>query len=204
MPRTLSEAALKHRGKTLVAIYLGICLSVLIFLMGALVAAWTHECSDYLFSARWCLDELETLFTGPLPADAADIHYDNGPVYALLSFKAPPESANEFANRFCAGFLYQGYDPFNTQDNVSGDIGHLVQTQEDMFYYSSSPDSSRTLYGNRCFDLARGGLNQILVDRTLPETYTIKLEISGGCNSRARPYPCSVPPTDYPNHDSES
>jgi hypothetical protein len=157
---------------------------------------------DYLFAPRWRLGELEESFTGTLPQDAAEISYQSAAAYGLLTFKASPASASDFAHRFCYGFLYQGYDPFKAVDNVSREEGYLIKTERESFYYSSSPDTPTTFYGNRCLDYDRGGMHQILLDTTDSNSYSVSLEISATCYNTNSPHPCDGDYIEYEDRGS--
>ena len=102
----------------------GLALAFILIAIALQVISDSWNSDDYLFAARWSIDELQSYFTGALPADATAIVYQPGPATGLLTFTASPETATEFANRFCGGLRYQGYDPFNAQDKVSQSAGY--------------------------------------------------------------------------------
>lgn len=153
-----------------------------------------------LLGAQWSLEELEKLFIGNFPKNATDVQYQSLANYALLSFSSPPSDALEFAKRFCYGSLIEGYDPFSSIDsnNLSDDI--LIQTNPDYFYYSHSINNLNPQMGNRCSDLRRGGLHQIVVYKNDDNLYQVKLEISATCNNQNAPHPCEGIAVSYTNH----
>ncbi|MBA3869317.1 MAG: hypothetical protein H0X30_09190 [Anaerolineae bacterium] len=158
----------------------------------------------FLFGADWSLEELQQLFTGELPKSAVDIQYQALATYGLLSFKSSPSDALAFAQRFCYGSLLTGYDPFNsvdTNDNKSGD-GYLIQTESSKFYYSHSIHPVNTQLGNRCSDLKRGGLHQLVVYTQDETLYEVKLEISATCMNQNAPHPCDGILVHYSDHGS--
>lgn len=159
------------------------------------------QCADSLFFGTWTLGEFQAYFTGEIPKDATEIDYFCDPVYGLLSFKAPPASAVEFADRFCYGFRYQGYDPFSATDDEEPKGGFLIRTERSHYYYSHSPNPPSTIYGNRCFDFKRGGLHQILVDQSNPDIYIVKLDISSVCThpSENHEHKCDGHPIEFEN-----
>ncbi len=165
---------------------------------------YTSKSNRFLFVGDWSLEELQQYFVGDLPKSAVDIQYKALGNYGLLSFNASPSEALAFAQRFCYGSLLIGYDPFNsvdTMDNKSGD-GYLIQTESREFYYSHSNRVVNTQLGNRCSDLKRGGLHQIVVytqDKTL---YEVKLEISATCMNQNAPHICDGNLVHYMKHGS--
>jgi len=139
------------------------------------------------------LEFVQEQYIGQLPSDAVDIEYamnEQRYNYALLSFTASPISADEFVSRFCFNFLYQGFDPFNAIDDLEGNTGFLIRTNPSYYYYSKSPNTPPTIFGNRCFHNQQGGLLQIRIDRSNPDYYHVKLEISAYCENRDAPHPC--------------
>ena len=163
-----------------------------------------HKPRPSLFGPQWSLEEFQYYFVGDLPKTATDIQYRSLTGYGLLSFKASPSDAIAFAQHFCYGSLLTGYDPFNsfdTFDNKSGD-GFLIQTQSRYFYYSHSIHTVNTQLGNRCNDIKRLGLHQIVVYTQDKTQYEVKLEISSTCGSQAAPHPCDGLPVPYTNHGS--
>ncbi len=155
-----------------------------------------------LFGPVWSLEDLQHYFVGDLPQNATDIQYQSHTSYGLLSFKASPSDALAFAQRFCYGSLLTGYDPFNsfdTNDNKSGD-GFLIQTESGEFYYSHPTHIDNTLLGNRCSDIRRGGIHQLVVYTQDKTQYLVKLEISATCTNQTAPHPCDGNPVSYSKH----
>ncbi|MCA9909474.1 MAG: hypothetical protein KC519_12545, partial [Anaerolineae bacterium] len=91
------------------------------FLIAMAISLETNN--DTAFLAVWSLDELQENFIGPLPEDATEIEYEEGPVYALLTFQASPSSVDSFVRLFCYDMLYSGFDPFNSIDELLDDQG---------------------------------------------------------------------------------
>jgi hypothetical protein len=157
-----------------------------------------------LFGPVWSLEDLQHYFVGELPPNAIDIQYQSLTSDGLLSFKASPSDVLEFAQRFCYGSLLSGYDPFNsvdTNDNKSGD-GYLIQTNPEYFYYSHPIHIDNTILGNRCNDLKRGGIHQLVVYTKDKTHYEIKLEISATCTNQNAPHPCDGVAVRYSKHGS--
>lgn len=77
---------------------------------------------DYLDYPVGSLRALTHHFIGELLEIAIAVPYESsvdhyrGHEYGLLKFKAEPTEMIEFVNRFCEGFGYKGYDPFNAID----------------------------------------------------------------------------------------
>jgi hypothetical protein len=157
---------------------------------------------EFLFGAKWSLDELEQQFIGALPKSAMDIEYQSLANYALLSFKASPQEVLEFAKRFCYGSLIAGYDPFNSIDTDGSNGTYLIQTNPEYFYFSHSINNLDTQLGNRCSDIQRGGLHQIVVYTQDDNLYEVKLEISGTCTNQNAPHPCDGIAIAYTNQGS--
>lgn len=144
----------------------------------------------YLFSGKWDLEYLQQAFIGDLPEGAIDIRYQSLGNYALLNFRASPPEALEFAQRFCYGVLFEGYDPFNSVDNHDAGNGYLIQTNPQYFYYSHPINPAKAQLGNRCSDIQRGGLHQIVVNTEQSDLYEITLEVSATCANQNAPHPC--------------
>ena len=174
--------------------------------LGSIVAYIVQppQVDGYLFSPKWSLEDLKHYFTGELPQSAVDIQYQSRGSYGLLSFKSSPTDALAFAHRFCYGTLLTGYDPFNsvdTNDNKSDD-GYLIQTNSEYFYYSHPIHTDNTLLGNRCSDIRRGGIHQLVVYTQDKTQYEVKLEISATCTNQNAPHPCDGIAVRYSKHGS--
>lgn len=187
----------KYRATILAfTVYLSIVLVVVLFIV--FILSPFIPSNDYLLVARWTLPELESQFIGSLPESAVNIDYEEAPLYALLKFEATPNDVKNFTERFCNGFGYAGYDPFNAIDDYSVDSrNYLMQTSENQFYYSYSNNVSDHIWGNRCFQQIRGGLVQIRVDKSSNDLHEVWLEILVSCHSDVSPTPCSGNYIDY-------
>lgn len=128
-------------------LWAALCLLGFFPIMGKLIS----DNVDPLFvsDSSYRLEEIEDLIDAKIPKDAVDIEYSSQRGYGFfirLSFKAPPESALQFANSLCSGVLYQGYDPFNAVNSSLKHGAHLIRAT-DFVYYSYSPDATKHLLG---------------------------------------------------------
>src|SRR5258708_24450601 len=191
--RTMPETTGSNRiERAKVGIFLGISLVFVggLFLCGSFVQRTLIDLSDLSFFPHWSLNQFQSYFSGPLPTDATDINYISKDNAGQLTFKASPSSATGFASRFCFGFLYRGYDPFNAVDDEKAQNGYLIQTERDYFYYSHSQGTSTTYLGNRCYDTNRGGLHQIAINETNPNQYTRRVEVLSVSLTQHLPHKC--------------
>lgn len=173
-------------------------LIIVLVLISTFFLLFRSKFDDYLFYPRWTLRELEANFVGAFPRSAINIEYKSAPAYALLKFDATPSDVSEFINRFCNGFGYSGYDPFNATDsNEEADEGNLIQSDHNRYYHSFTENISDDIWGNRCSQSVDGGLVQIRVDKTNQELHEVWVEIGGGCHSDISPTPCSGNRIDY-------
>jgi hypothetical protein len=115
----------------------------------------------------------------PLPANARNIQYavSEGPYnfHLYLTFQAPPESANRFADHFCYGILHSGYDPLNAI-NTGVPTSHSVFITDHAFHYSHAPNTPNSVFGNRC-TIYSGIILQIKLDRSNPDLYGVTVYI---------------------------
>lgn len=127
------------------------------------------------------LAEMEQILGARLPSDAVDIIYDGERGYAAyitLSFKASSEATLEFAKHICDGVLHQGYDPYNALNTSQKPDQKPYLIQYDNFnfsYYSYSPNTPDTVWGNRCWPF-RTGLYQIRIDHTNPTLSELRFD----------------------------
>jgi hypothetical protein len=126
---------------------------------------------------EWNIDEVNAGLQIPVPTSASNIMtegHDGRGGYLRLTFDSPADEANAFAAQFCAGVLYQGYDPFNAI-NVGEPFTYTYYIQIDnQGYYSYSPNTSAEVLGNRCA-LPTGQI-QIKLDTTGDASYQVTLD----------------------------
>ena len=164
-----------------------VMLGILMFTaVTCVVAVAKYDWSD---TVSW--DDLQQLHDISYPQNATDLVYSIGQYrnfWVRLAFKAPPENALAFANRFCDGIFHQGYDPFNAIDTFQPSSGaYLIKVWPG--YYSYSPNVPKTYFGNRCSD--RLGFDiQIVIDKTIPNLYAVKFDLPRSCGDSARKIPC--------------
>src|SRR5688500_4769288 len=87
----------------------GLFAFVVMLLIGALVLLTREPPRDL----HWIVNYLGI----SVPVDARDVQYivsqEPYNFHLYLTFRAPPESANRFADHFCYGILHSGYDPLH-------------------------------------------------------------------------------------------
>jgi Na+-transporting methylmalonyl-CoA/oxaloacetate decarboxylase gamma subunit len=132
-------------------------------------------------SPKRTLAGIEATLGVHVPSDASDLVYDGERGYAAyitLSFKAAPQGVLEFAKHICDGALHQGYDPYNALNTSQKPPQKPYLIKYDNFnfsYYSYSPDTSSTIWGNRCWPF-RDGLHQIRIDKINPQQYSLQFD----------------------------
>jgi hypothetical protein len=163
--------------------------AVTVFLL--LVGTFLFVIRQALAPPTFTLDYIEQTINDPLPTDAQHIQYD-GKVgrnrTIRLTFSASPASASTFISRLCNGVLHPGYDPFNAVDSTVSTSGFVID-MGDNYYYSSSPNTPLTRFGNRCWD-NEIGIIQVLLDKSDASQYYVTVDLPGICNDANPPLPC--------------
>jgi hypothetical protein len=117
-----------------------------------------------------------------IPWDATDIEFDGkygyNP-YLKLSFRASSTWLSNFTRHVCDGILHRGYDPYhavNVAHEVEGQRIYLIKHDARYFtYYSYSPDTPDTTWGNRC-QPSNTGPRQIRVAQISEDIYEIRFD----------------------------
>ncbi len=144
--------------------------------------------------AVWSVEYIEDYLSVNIPENARNIEINGKRGYGAyfdLTFETDPENSMRFSSQICSGNLHQSYNPFNAVDvGFSYSYTHKI-VMDGFQYYSYSPDTPETLFGNRCW--APGiGIHQILVDQTDSNLYRLRLQLTTTCDLLAPPLPCWV------------
>ena len=136
---------------------------------------------------QWTINSIVDYLGTSLPTDAVEIAYDGNTGrmgWLNLSFESSSQSMGEFLSKFCDGILHQNYDPFQAIDIDEPIDGAYLITMRDASYYSYSPDVVDTIFGIRCLGKDQ---TQIVVDKSTPETYSIRMEFVFNCTKCEKP-----------------
>jgi hypothetical protein len=148
---------------------------------------------DYNPSEYWDLSDIVDYLEIGFPEKASNIAYEVGPnhnFYIHLKFQALPDTALAFAESLCDGILHSNYDPFHAIDSLSAiPEAYLIRVWP--WYYSYSTNAA-DMAGNRCY-APRGHDQQVVVDKSHPDLYSVQYELSPGCGYDARRMPCYSP-----------
>jgi hypothetical protein len=145
------------------------------------------------YAPEWSAADMANYLNVPFPDDAVAVQYSSfrGQGSFKLSFKAPPASAEAFAQPLCFGALHRGYDPFiaSNANEPNAPEAIIIQADNEHYYYSASPSSPKTLFGNRCLG-DNGRVSAISIDKADSSLYLVSLSSSNACNDPALPAPC--------------
>jgi hypothetical protein len=145
------------------------------------------------------MEEIETALTVPIPEDATQFTHRGTPRSGFLevNFKAPSESAETFLGNFCEGVFHQAYNPFESI-NIAEPFTYTYPIFSGKYgngdtYYSFSPDTSDEMFGNKCL-MASNTSYMVLVDKSNPQLYVIRIEVGWSCEICDRLQPETVTP----------
>jgi hypothetical protein len=164
-----------------------------LLLLGA--ASIVGFASNLFQKPSWTIDDINKGFLTPIPDTALNITvdgYTDRGGFLRLTFDAPAPDAHTFAEQFCMGVLYPGYDPFSAID-VAEPFTYAIPIRIGNYnYFSYSPNVDKKVYGNRCLFSASGGQIQIRLDTSRPNVSQIMLDKRFSCEDACHFVPLNI------------
>jgi hypothetical protein len=151
--------------------------------------------SQLFQKSLWTLETINQSFQVQIPNTSSNINYeghrDRGG-FLRLRFDAPPKDALLFTNQFCEGVLHAGYDPFAAIELAEPFTYTYLIKIDKYSYYSYSPNTPKTVLGNRCLFARSYGQLQIRLDTTDPNLYVVNIDRRFSCEEACHFMPLNV------------
>ncbi|HUN06173.1 MAG TPA: hypothetical protein PLQ56_06210 [Aggregatilineales bacterium] len=161
---------------------------------------------DFLQSATWDREAISNFLNARIPEEVLNLSIEGslgvlgsyGTIPTLtFSFIASPHVAETFAQHFCGGVLYTGFDPLYSMDTSVPTSTSVLVRGLGTIHYSQSLGTPATVYGNRCPRLGTSissypaWLEEIILDKSNPTEYkfSYNLPITPNSSSAEEFYP---------------
>lgn len=180
-----------HKSKKHIVILtvLSLCL---LFLTAASISAVVNT---VFYKSLWTLSEINRGLRIPVPDAASNVMIEGHPNrggFLRLTFDAPADEAEIFAEQFCEGTLHPGYDPFSAID-IAEPFTYAVPIEIDKYkYFSYSDNVDESIRGNRCLHSLSYGQLQIRLDAGQAHTSRIMLDRRFSCEDACHFIPLNI------------